>query len=378
MEDIKESYKIREDYYSNFSYWFDKITGLFFKSKMNKIQNPRKVLFLRNDHIGDMVYSSQVFREIKKIFPGIKVSVVASRGNRGIIEKDHYIDEIIECDLFWRRGLKGFLDYLKVLKKIKREKFDLGFDLRRSKLNIIFFLWIPKIKSRISYYNINGGKAFLTHPIFYDKKINFYLEPVEMLEKGLNIKIENPLPEIVTDKKDEKIVKKMLKEKKLNNYVVFAPGATFNSKKWPSKNFDKLIEKFHKKYPGYKIVLSGSKGDKNLIKKLCSGREFCVPLINFDLRLMAIVFRNAGVVVANDGAGTAVSCVAGANLVSLVGPVDLELHKPIGNFEVLHHTIPCYPCDWTKDCERPCGKWCMELIEVDEVLQAVEKFMKTK
>ena len=76
MEDIKESYKIREDYYSNFSYWFDKITGLFFKSKMNKIQNPRKVLFLRNDHIGDMVYSSQVFREIKKIFPGIKVSVV--------------------------------------------------------------------------------------------------------------------------------------------------------------------------------------------------------------------------------------------------------------------------------------------------------------
>ena len=161
----KELYKIRAEIYPNFNYYFDKITSLFIKSEKHPIKNPKKILFLRNDHIGDMAYSTQVFREVKKHFPKAKIGVVATSNNRQLIEKDPYVDEILEIDLFWRRGLKGFLDYLKILRKIKKEKFDVGIDLRKSKLNIFFFLWVPKIKSRVGFYNVNGGKAFLTHPV---------------------------------------------------------------------------------------------------------------------------------------------------------------------------------------------------------------------
>jgi ADP-heptose:LPS heptosyltransferase len=372
----KNLYKIRVEISPGFNYYFDKITSVFIKSKKNKIKNLKKVLFLRNDHIGDMVYSTQIFREIKKEFPNVKIGVVATASNRQIIEKDPYVDKIFEIDLFWRRGLKGFLDYFKILKEIKKEKFDIGVDLRRSKLNILFFLWIPKIKNRIGFYNINGGKAFLTHPILYKEKANYIYENVNLINEAFEIDIKNCWPHIITDEGDEKDVRELMNKNNLKKYVVFAPGATADSKRWPEKKFDELIEKFHKKYSNYKIVLSGADSDKNLIDRLCRNRNFCVPLINFNLRKMAIVFKNAGVVVANDGCATDISWVYEGKLVSLVGPVDLELFKPLKKTKIIHHKVDCYPCFWANPCPKSKKEWCMNLITVDEVMNAINEFMK--
>ena len=106
----KDLYKARAEISPNFNYYFDKITSIFIKSKKHEIKNPKKILFIRNDHIGDMVYSTQVFREIKKIFPHAEIGVVATASNREIIEKDPYVDKIFEIDLFWRRKFRVVWD----------------------------------------------------------------------------------------------------------------------------------------------------------------------------------------------------------------------------------------------------------------------------
>ncbi len=374
----KDLYKIRVEICPDFNYYFDKITSFFVRSRKHEIKNPKKILFIRNDHIGDMVYSTQIFREMKKRFPNAKIGVIATKSNREIIEKDPYVDEIFEIDLFWRRKFKGLLDYLKILLKIRKEKFDVGIDLRRSKLNIFFFLWIPRIKSRISFYNINGGKAFLTHPILYKKKMNYIYENAKMINEALKIDIKDKdcLPHVITDKEDEKKVKDVLSKKKLTRYVVFSPGATADSKRWPEEKFDELIERFHKKYSKHKIVLPGAPGDRDLIKRLSKDRDFCVPLLNFNLRLMAIVHKKADAVVANDGCAIDISWVSGGKLVALVGPVDLELYKFLGKTKILHHKTDCYPCFWANPCPKPKEKWCMNLITVDEVMKSIDEFMR--
>ncbi|MGV8151748.1 MAG: glycosyltransferase family 9 protein [Candidatus Nanoarchaeia archaeon] len=374
----KDLYKIRNEINQDFNYKFDKITSIFVKSKKNIINNPKKILFIRNDHIGDMVYSTHIFREVKKNFPDAKISVIATKSNREIIEKDKNIDKIFEIDLFWRRGWKGFLDYLKIIRKIRKEGFDVGIDLRRSKLNIIFFLWLGKIKSRAGYFNINGGKAFLTHPIILDKTDNYIYENLKLVNETLGINIKKCLPHISTDKEDEDFVYEFLKENKLKKYVVFAPGATADSKRWPKEKFMELIDRFHNKYPKYKIILSGANSDREIIQELASGRNYCMPLINFNLRLMSIVFKKAGAVVANDGCATDISWVAGGKLVCLVGPVDLNLFRFLGKTKILHHKTECYPCFWANPCPMPKDKWCMNLITVEEVMKAITAFMKKK
>jgi len=372
----KELYFIRPTGNPLFNYYFDKITSLFVTHKKGAIKNPKKILFIRNDHIGDMVYSIQVFREIKKLFPNVKISVLTTQSNKELIEKDKNVDKIIVSDRFWKGGIKGFLNYLKILKKIKNENFDVGVDLRRSKLNMFFYLFIPRIKKRAGYYNVNGGKAFLTHPFICEEKMINVKDITKMAGKIFGKNIKNYLPEIQTDKGDEEDFQKIIKKNKIKKYVVFSPGSTADSKRWPEKKFDELIERFNKKYSQHKIILSGANNDKELIKRLCNGRNYCVELINFNLRKMALVFKNSDVVVANDGCGSDISWVSGGKLVTLVGPVDIELHNPPKNTIVLHHKLPCYPCAWAKPCKRPYGKWCMDLITVDEVMEGINKFME--
>jgi len=374
----KDLYKIRTEISPLFNYYFDKITSFFIRNRQHPIKNPKKILFIRNDHLGDMVYSTQVFREVKKCFPEAEISVMATKGSRQIIEKDPYVDKILEMDLFWRRKFRGFLDYLKILKKIKKEKFDVGVDLRKSKLNMFFFLWIPRIKSRVGFYNINGGKAFLTHPIAYKEKMNNVQENIKLINDSFGINITNYLPHIITDKKDDQKVKKFLKKNDLEKYAIFGPGATEEAKKWPEKNFKELIKRFHREYPTYKILLSGAVTDADLIKNLCGEKKFCMPLIDFNLRFMSILFRKAEVIVANDGLGSALSWVSGGKLVSLQGPVDLELYRPLKKSKIIHHKLDCYPCFWAKPCKRPCGVWCMELITVEEVMKAIKEFIEEK
>jgi len=372
-----DKYRIRRNFNPWPNYLFDKLTGLFIKHETNSIiENPGKILFVRNDHIGDMVYSTQVFRETKKIFPKTKISVIATRGNRTIIEKDKNVDKIIEIDLFWRRGIKGFLDYFKVLKELKKERYDMGIDLRASKLNIFFFLFMPRIKNRIAYYNVTGGKAFLTHPVFYEKQVNVVYEYLNLINKALNVNRTNYMPEISTSKEDEQEVNELLVKNKKQKYFVISPGATVNSKKWPEENFSELVNRLHKKYPKHKIVMSGANSDKELLERLCNNKKYCIPLVNFNLRKMAVVLRGADAIVANNGAATDIGWVSGGKLVYLAGPVNLITDKPLKNTITLHHELPCYPCNWSKPCKKPHGQWCMELITVDEVMNAVDKFMK--
>ena len=106
----KDLYKIRVEVSPDFNYYFDKITSFFVRSRKHEIKNPKKILFLRNDHIGDMVYSTQVFREVKKSFPNAEIGVVATASNREIIEKDPNVDKIFEIDLFFSRGRISILN----------------------------------------------------------------------------------------------------------------------------------------------------------------------------------------------------------------------------------------------------------------------------
>jgi len=382
-----ELYKIRDKNVGNFNYYFDKFTAFFKNGKFEPIKNPKKILFIRNDHLGDMVYCTTVFREIKNAFPKVKISVLATSSNRQIIENDKNVDEIIEMDLFWRRkSIQAIKDYIRIFRKIKQEKFDVGVDLRRSKLNMLFFLFLPRIKNRVSYYNVNGGKLFLTHPIFYDRVMHLINEHVNLINQAFGLDIKNIWPSIQVNGDDNKEVREFMEKNKIKEYVVFAPGATSETKKWPEEKFNVLIEKFHKKYPNKKILISGANNDKEMIDRLTKGRnKFTIPLINFNLRGMSIIFKNADSVVANDGVATDISWISYGKLVELSGPVDRKIFGPLKNTKIIYHNIKCpdnseieCPCNWSEPCKKPCGIWCMDLITADEILKAIEDFIKNK
>ena len=84
--------------------------------------NINSILFLRYDgKIGDMIVNSLMFREIKKVYPDIKIGVVARGAAIDIIRNNPNVDKIYE----YYKDRKKIKD---LALKIKKEKYDLLID----------------------------------------------------------------------------------------------------------------------------------------------------------------------------------------------------------------------------------------------------------
>ena len=84
--------------------------------------NIKSILFLRYDgKIGDMVVNSLMFREIKKVYPDIKIGLVARGAAIDIVKDNPNVDEIYE----YHKDRKKIKE---LALKIKEEKYDLLID----------------------------------------------------------------------------------------------------------------------------------------------------------------------------------------------------------------------------------------------------------
>lgn len=87
-----------------------------------KDNNVKSILFLRYDgKIGDMIVNSLMFREIKKVYPNIKIGVVARGAAIDIIKDNPNVDEIYE----YKKDRKKIKD---LALRIKKERYDLLID----------------------------------------------------------------------------------------------------------------------------------------------------------------------------------------------------------------------------------------------------------
>lgn len=111
------------------------------------VSSIKKVLVFRYDRIGDMVVTTPLFRELKKCYPDIEISVLASKANQDIIKHSPYISAI------FTNFKNNFIQDLPTLVKLRRMKFDISIELDHSVItHAIIRHRIIKPKQIISIY----------------------------------------------------------------------------------------------------------------------------------------------------------------------------------------------------------------------------------
>jgi len=83
---------------------------------------PYRALYLRYDRIGDMILSSGVFRELVTAHPTISLDVLASPGNRAVLDVNPYVNEVVTFDKWDRLGIPRFL------RELRRRRYDVVID----------------------------------------------------------------------------------------------------------------------------------------------------------------------------------------------------------------------------------------------------------
>ena len=120
------------------------------------IKNAKNVLFFRYDRIGDMVITTPVFRELKLACPNIKITVLASKLNKEVLNNNPYVDHIIT------NHKNFFFSDLPSLLKLRQQNFDVCVEFDHSVIpHAIIRLKIINPKKIISIkkdgrYGVNG------------------------------------------------------------------------------------------------------------------------------------------------------------------------------------------------------------------------------
>ena len=212
------------------------------------------ILVVKHGSLGDIAFSLLAMGTIRKYFNGSNIDLITESKYINFLKKSDYFNSIIEDNR------KGFLNTLKVILKIYKNKYDLIIDLQNSKRTNYYWLLIKYF----SKSKINGSRS--------NCDIRYIIPPqgTESPQKGLYnqlrllgiIEITDDLEWLATN--TDKISK--------DKIIMFIPGVSKSGKykQWYSKKFAELAAILENK--GFKICVVGQDSDKkitDIIKKNC-------------------------------------------------------------------------------------------------------------
>lgn len=356
---------------------------------------PKKILFIRNDRIGDAVITLPFFRDLKLNSPDIKIHVLASERNKFIFENVSYIDKIIiyspdnwdesNLNIFFKLPVIGklaqfifhlFLPYIfnaeiKIFVDIlKNEKYDAVIDLVGRRRNAIIGRMISKYTA--------GGRLFLLSWLY-----SYYLETNWVSAKDKDF-ITRKIECLLAESMDLKILKRdktlpyypdnFSDKKEIDIFIHFGTG------KVRRFEIEKEIE-IIKSLSNYKLIITDGYETENYKLQKEFFRDF--PNIEFKIysSLQALIpdVKKSRLMLAYDGGQTHYLSPY-VTVIAIYGPTSVDLWKPYefenyelrkewndnlkvikseGEFahEVIYKRIWCSPCFDIGCEERPCLKY---------------------
>lgn len=202
-----------------------------------------KILILRFSSIGDIVLTTPVPRTLK-IQLQAEVHYCVKKQYQSILAANPYIDKL--------HLLENDLSVL--IKQLKAERFDYVIDLHHNLRTLI-------IKKRLGVKSYSFPKLNVEKWLMTNFKIN-KLPNVHIVDRymqavaPLGVKMDSLSLDYFIPEKDE-VEKEWLPESHQQEYVVYAIGAQFNTKKLPLERMIELCDRINKP-----IILLGDKNDR--------------------------------------------------------------------------------------------------------------------
>ncbi len=341
--------------------------------EFDKIKN---ILVIRkHNQIGDVLVSTPSFYALKRTFRNSKITLLASRTNYSIPFKEinPYIDEILILDK------SSFLKQLKIIRNIRRGKFDLVIvpsTIRFSTTsNIIAFLSGAQFRVSIKSKDAEKNKlSFLfnlknhfhwrknkTHQIFRN------LEVIEQL--GIKLSVSETLNSFPPIDLNEMIqIQRFIKSKFGESRILVGihPGAGQTRNIWSTDNFIWLINELYKTYRANFLITGGSIDSEiiELIESQLNNLKIpFITMVDYPVKKLIAAINLCDLFVSND---TGVMHLAGLTETFLIA---LQLHENYYEWRPLQRNkfgILAHGNDINLIKREEVFEMCKKLIEIKE------------
>ena len=139
---------------------------------MTTTKIPSKILLIQFKQRGDIILTVPIARKLKKTFPDSQIDFLCFPMGKPILKHISFIDNLIILN-----HQKGFLESLKVLNRIYREKYDIVLDYMNNPRSALFTL-ISRAPIRIC---LNSARKWIYTDIIPNNTKGLYIVEQKLL-----------------------------------------------------------------------------------------------------------------------------------------------------------------------------------------------------
>ncbi|MBF0595098.1 MAG: glycosyltransferase family 9 protein [Candidatus Omnitrophica bacterium] len=357
----------------------------------------KKILIVNPFGIGDVLFTTPMIAALKAWRADLSISFIGNARTLPFLKNDPRLEEIFsyERDEFvavYRRSPLAFLrQWSDFVSGLRQQGFDTAIDCSLGSPLGLALAWAG-IPCRIGY-DYKGRGRWLTHKVpfkGYEGRhvAQYYLDLLCHLDPafagasaGASFKTA-----IFCSQEDQAWASTFMQRHQLGAkaFVIVHPGGgaswggSAGLKRWPAVNFAKLADKMIEK-GACPIILMGDQREISLCDEVAGAMKHKPVMAagQASITQAAALMCLARLVVANDGGPLHVAVAAGAETVSVFGPVDPDVYGPYPpqGHGIVQKGLPCQPCYRhfrMSDCNH---QRCLKGLLVDDVFNKIKEMI---
>lgn len=338
----------------------------------------KRIVVCKFKGLGSIIQATPLLAALKQRFPGAEIAFVTTSGNVSLLKKIAHVDRIIAVDD--KGALRLIRSLVRTLLRLIGRRADVYIDLEIysdfSTLVTLFSL----ARNRIGFYLRSSSfrMGIYTHMMFFNTGMavaEVYLQIARLfgpVEKPVEL---YPLYENTSGN--------ALAIIPTQQYLVINPNASDLrlERRWAAESYNALIRRCLERFPGKQILLVGAPAERAYTQELVASIDN-PGVVNLagktTMDELIVLIRHAQLMITNDTGPMHIAFACGTPTVCLFGPCAPEQYAWPDNATILYKRVFCSPCVHEFSVP-PCGgnNACMQLIAVDEVMDAVERRLGT-
>jgi len=328
----------------------------------------KKILCIKPCGIGDIIHSTIVLENLKEYYPAAEIHYLTEEFAKRAVENNPFVKKV----LTFRK--KDFI--LKVVKKIKKEKFDLIFDFW-SNPKTAQMTFLSGAKYRVGFDHRGRRYAYNIKTKSNDSKLHAAENHLVLLEY-LGIPIISKKILFYLSDNEIKFAKRFIKQNVQSESIIgILPSGGWESKRCEPEKWIEICKAINGKFKVKFLILWGP-GDEDDVEKIRLGlNEFAIKIPKTTVGELSGLINECDLVIANDSGPMHISAALGIPTLGIFGPTNPVAHRPysVNSEYVIKKDLHCIICN---KLTCPYDHECMKELPVDEVIQKVGKLISKR
>lgn len=327
-----------------------------------------RILIVKLSALGDVIQTLPALNLLKRVYPDSEIDWIVEERNAELLLEHPYLKKVF---LFRKDFFKSPSKFLNFIRTLRKNQYTAVIDFQ-GLLKSAMLTFFTKSKYKMGFSNSREGS-----PLFYNVKFSPFDPELHAVKRYLLL-VKNTVnfltPKTTFSFSEEEILYHhplVEKEPPINlrrPFLLFIPGARWETKLWPLSYWKSLLELSSELREKYDFYFIGSAKEREIklwaeeMEKAFSGVFSWVGKLS--LKEVAYLMQRAAFVVSVDTGTMHLASLLNRPVLALFGPTSPRRTGPWSkNSFVLQENLSCIPC-FQRNCR---ALTCMQKLSPEKV-----------